>query len=97
MRNDMRIVTLELKLRANWVHSLKEKRMILKSILAKLRNEFNVSVAEIGQQDTHQLLNIGIASIAHNNAQADSIVENILHFIEYNTEAELIDIIKEIL
>lgn len=43
----MRIVTLELTLRANWVHSLKEKRMIIKSLLAKLKNEFNVSVAEI--------------------------------------------------
>lgn len=93
----MRIVTLELTLRANWVHSLKEKRMILKSLLAKLRNEFNISVAEIGLQDTHQLLNIGIAAIAHNNAQADSIIENILQFIECNTEAELIDIVKEIL
>ncbi len=89
----MKIVTLELTLRANWVHSLKEKRMIVKSLLAK----FSVSVAEIGQQDTHQLLCIGIVAIAHNNAQADSIVENILQFIECNTQAELIDIIKEML
>lgn len=93
----MRIVTLELTLRANWVHSLKEKRMIIKSLLAKLKNEFNVSVAEIDQQDTHQLLCIGIAAIAHNNAQADSIIENILQFLECNTQAELTDIIREIL
>lgn len=91
----MKVVILELTLRANWVHSLKEKRMILKSLLSKLKNEFNVSVAEIGHQDTHQLLNIGIATIVHNNAQADSIVENILHFTEMNTQAEIIDIQKE--
>jgi uncharacterized protein len=93
----MKIVILELTLRANWVHSLKEKRMILKSLLSRIKNQFNVSVAEIGHQDSHQLIHIGIVSIAHNNAQADSIIENILHFVETNTEADIFDIQKEII
>ena len=37
------------RLRAPWVHSLKEKRMIVKSLVAKLRNRFNVSAAEIDE------------------------------------------------
>lgn len=93
----MQILVLTLTLRANWVHSLKEKRMILKSLLSKLNHKFNVSTAEINHQDTHQHLSIGIVSIAHNTAQADSIAEHILQFIETSTQAELIDIQKEIL
>lgn len=93
----MKIAVLELTLRANWVHSLKEKRMILKSILSKLKNQFNVSVAEIGLQDNHQMLHIGIVTIVHNYAQADSIIENLLTYIDSHTEAEIIDIQKHIL
>lgn len=43
----MKILALKLKLRASWVHSLKEKRMIVKSLTAKLQNKFNVSAAEL--------------------------------------------------
>ena len=43
----MNIATITLRLHAPWVHSLKEKRMIVKSIIAKLQNKFHVSSAEI--------------------------------------------------
>lgn len=91
----MKLAVLEVTLRTAWVHSLKEKRMIVRSLMDKLRNQFNVSVAEIDSQDTHQLLTIGIVSIAHNTAQADSILDNILNYIEKNTDAELIEIHRE--
>ena len=41
------------RLYAPWVHSLKEKRSIVKSLIAKLRNRYHVSAAEIDEQDTH--------------------------------------------
>ncbi len=43
----MFVATIIFKLRAPWVHSLKEKRMIVKSLVAKLQNKFHVSEAEI--------------------------------------------------
>ena len=43
----MRIATIIFRLRAPWVHSLKEKRMIIKSLVAKLLNRYNVSASEI--------------------------------------------------
>lgn len=49
----MTVAVLTLRLRAPWAHSLKEKRMELKSLLARLRNRFNVSAAETDEQDTH--------------------------------------------
>lgn len=92
----MRVAVLKIRLYAPWVHSLKEKRMVVKSVVAKVRNQFHVSVAEVEQQDIHQTVVIGIASIVAHNAQADSIIEEIIKFIECNTEAEIIDIEREI-
>ena len=92
----MIIATITFKLRAPWVHSLKEKRMIVKSILAKLQNRFHVSAAEIDEQDTHQIIVIGVAAIVPHNAQADSLMESISRFVEENCEAEIIDEEREI-
>jgi uncharacterized protein YlxP (DUF503 family) len=92
----MIIATITFKLHAPWVHSLKEKRMIVKSILAKLENRFHVSAAEIDEQDTHQIIVIGVAAIVPHNARADSLMENISRFVEENCEAEIIDEEREI-
>ena len=51
----MKIAAMTFRLRASWVHSLKEKRMIVNSLTAKLQNRFHVSAAEIDEQDTHQV------------------------------------------
>ena len=93
----MRIATIIFRLRAPWVHSLKEKRMIVKSLVAKLRNRYNVSAAEIDEQDTHQIIVIGVAAIVPHNAFADSLMEDISQFVDENTEAEIIDEEREIL
>lgn len=92
----MRIVVMTFRLRAPWAHSLKEKRMIVKSLIAKLQNKFHVSAAEIDEQDTHQIIVIGVAAIVSHNALADSLMEEISLFVEENTEAEIIDEQREI-
>ena len=84
------------RLHAPWVHSLKEKRMIVKSLVARLQNRFHVSAAETGEQDTHQIIEIGIATIVPHNALADSVMEEISRFVEENTEVEIIDEMREI-
>ncbi|MBC8060741.1 MAG: DUF503 domain-containing protein [Clostridiaceae bacterium] len=91
----MKILLLTVTLRASWVHSLKEKRMVVKSIVQKLKNKFNISVAEVAEQDIHQIIVIGIAGICGTTAQVDSTMENVITFIEGNTDAEIIDIQKE--
>ena len=91
----MNIATITFRLHAPWVHSLKEKRMIVKSIIAKLQNKFHVSAAEIDEQDTHQIIVIGVAFIVPYNALADSIMDEISVFVEENTEAEILDEMRE--
>ena len=95
-RLDMKIATMTVRLRAPWVHSLKEKRMIVKSLIAKLQNRYHVSAAEIDEQDTHQIIVIGVAAIVPHNAMADSLMDDISLFVEENTEAEIIDEEREI-
>ena len=93
----MKIATITFRLRAPWVHSLKEKRMIVKSLVAKLQNKFHVSAAEIDEQDVHQIIVIGVASIVPHNAMADSLMDEISEFVESNTEAEIVEEIREII
>ncbi len=92
----MVILVLTIELYASWVHSLKEKRMEVKSLVSRLQNKFNVSAAEVAEQDMHQTIVIGIAAIAANTAQADSISENILRFVENATDAQLMHVQKEL-
>ena len=73
--SDMKIATIIFRLHAPWVHSQKENRMIVKSLVAKLQNKFHVSVAEVDEQDIHQIIVIGVAAIVPNNAMADSVME----------------------
>ncbi|EKQ51351.1 MULTISPECIES: DUF503 domain-containing protein [unclassified Clostridium] len=91
----MNILFMRVTLRASWVHSLKEKRMIVRSITQRLKNKFNISVSEADEQDVHKTLVIGIVGICANSAQCDSTMENIINFIECNTDAEIINIEKE--
>jgi len=88
----MRILIMRVTLRASWVHSLKEKRMVIKSIMQKLKNKFNISVSEVAEQDIHQILVIGIAAVCASSSQLDSTKENIISFIEENCDAEIINI-----
>lgn len=92
----MKIAAMTFRLRAPWVHSLKEKRMIVKSLIAKLQNRYHVSAAEIDEQDTHQIIVIGVAALVPHNAMADSLMNDISMFIEENTEAEILDEQREI-
>ncbi|SHH48754.1 hypothetical protein SAMN02745196_00531 [Clostridium collagenovorans DSM 3089] len=91
----MDILILTITLRASFVHSLKEKRMVVKSIMAKLKNKFNISIIESENQDIHQSIVLCIASVCANSKIADSTMEHIITFIEDNCEAEIINIERE--
>lgn len=93
----MKIIIMKINLRASWVHSLKEKRMVVKSIVKKLQNNFNISVCEVENQDKHQSITIGISKIDLSNSQSDASIESIVRYIEGNTDAEITEIDEEII
>ena len=92
----MIIAAVTFRLHAPWVHSLKEKRMVAKSLITRLQNRFHLSAAEIDEQDTHQIIVIGAAAIVPHKAIADSLMDEISVFVEANTEAEIVAEIREI-
>lgn len=91
----MIIRTIIIKLYAPWVHSLKEKRGVVKSICSKVSNKFNVSIAEVDEQNIHQTIILGLAYVSINVVQADRTFEHVINFIEDNTDAEIMDVIHE--
>ncbi|QGU96592.1 DUF503 family protein [Clostridium bovifaecis] len=93
----MIVGTAKIYLYANWVHSLKEKRMVVKSIIGKSKHRFNVSIAEVENQDYHQSIVIGIACVTNTARMANSIIQNVVDFIEENTEAMIENVETEIL
>ena len=83
----MIIGSCKIYLYAPWVSSLKEKRMVVKSIVEKTRHRFNVSIAEVEENDTHKTIVLGFAFVTNEKSHGDSIMNNVLNYIENNTEA----------
>ena len=72
--------------------SLKDKRQIRRSLIEKTRHKFNVSIAEVDTQDTHQTLTIGIAIISGENAHAKKSLDEVIRFMEERADAELMEL-----
>jgi len=79
-------------------HSLKGKRQILRSIIARVRNEFGVAVAEIEDQDLWQRAVIGLAYVSNDAGHANEVLSKAVNFVERaHADAELLDYELEIL
>ena len=90
------VCTIQLHLPANG--SLKGKRAALKPLLARLHREFNVSAAEIDQQDSWQESTIAIASVSNAAAQTEQVLKQAVSWIELNRpDVQLVDWQIEIL
>ncbi len=93
----MFIATANVYMSAEWVYSLKEKRMVVKSIIEKTRHRFNVSIAEVDKQDIHRSIVLGLACVSSSKEHATSMLQNVLSFIERNTDAVVDDVFTEVL
>jgi len=63
-------------------HSLKEKRRIVKSVLARLGNDFNVSVAEVERNDAWQHAVLGVACVSNDQGYAHRLLTKVVRSIE---------------
>lgn len=63
-------------------HSLKEKRMVLRRIKDRVHQKFNVAIAEVGEQDTWQSVQLGFAVVSNELGFTQAIVQKVLDFIE---------------
>jgi uncharacterized protein YlxP (DUF503 family) len=65
-------------------HSLKDKRSVVKSILQRLRNEFNVSTAEVDHQDRWQIAVIGVACVSSDRRYAEQQLHAVVDWLYEN-------------
>ena len=71
--------------------SLKQKRRVVKSIIDRLKNQFNVAVGEVDALDVHQRAVLGIVSVSNDSAHLNRVLSKVVNFIEANSVAELTD------
>ena len=70
---------------------MKEKRRILKSMLAKLRNDFNLSIAEVGRNDILRQAELGAAIVVNESAYGHSVMDKVINRIASRSDALLAD------
>lgn len=63
-------------------HSLKQKRSIIKSIIAKIRKDFNVSIAEVDYQDLWQRTKFAIVTVSNELKHAEKVIQDVLKVID---------------
>ena len=85
------------ELRVHGSHSLKQKRGVVRSITQRVRNRFNVAVAEVGGQDTWQRVELGLVTTSLDSATVRRRLERAVDFIEGTYLAEVMDQELEIL
>ena len=86
---------MEVILRLEGNASLKGKRKVVKSILGRVKARFNVAVSEVGSQDVYETATLGFAVCGPDQRLLNTVLDNILDFIEDNAEAEVADSVME--
>ncbi|HLJ82317.1 MAG TPA: DUF503 domain-containing protein [Ktedonobacterales bacterium] len=73
--------------------SLKDKRQVVRSVLQRLRNQFEIAAAEVDAQDLRQLAVLGLASVSGDAAHAEEILEHAVRYIEASRpDVEITDV-----
>ncbi len=84
------IVTIELHI--PMIDSLKAKRSVIRPIIARLRSEYNVSVAEVGQQDSWRNAVLGVACVSSDKDYAHGLLTKVVESVErWRLDVELVD------
>jgi len=94
----MNIGALMVRLRLPENHSLKGKRKVLRSITSQVSNKFNVSIAEIDDQDFWQVATLGITFVSNDSRHVNQVLSTVMDFIaNVRGDAEVLDYEIEIL
>lgn len=77
--------------------SLKSKRHVLKGIKDRVKNKFNVSVAEVGHNDLWQRTTIGVSVVANDKRFANQVLSRVVEHLHKESEVQILDYSIEIL
>lgn len=77
---------LKVSIHAPGANSLKDKRQVVRSVKDRVKSRFNVSIAEVDDQDLWQRISLGVAVVASDAGHADSQLQSVLSFISANVD-----------
>ena len=88
----MNVGICKIKLRIPENQSLKGKRQVIKSVIDRVKAKFNVSIAEVDDQDLWQISTIGIVSVSNHSPHVNEVLSKVVNYISQNTYgAEMLD------
>jgi len=87
----MIVGSLRVRLLCRQSRSLKDKRQVIRSIKDRMRNSFNISVAEVDELDHLQLAVLGFAMVSNEKVHVRSCLEQVLNALRCHPVAELVD------
>lgn len=94
----MNVGVCKINLRLPENSSLKGKRQVLQSIISRIRNKFNVSVAEVDNHDQWQLASVGICFVSNDQRYTNEVLSKIVDFVTSSRfEVEILNYEIEIL
>ncbi|MFA5072389.1 MAG: DUF503 domain-containing protein [Nitrospirota bacterium] len=83
------VCTIELHLPDS--NSLKAKRHVLKSLKDRIRNKFNVSVAEVGDNDLWQKVSLAVAAVSNDKSHLNQTLDHVMNMVHSIPEIHLLD------
>ena len=93
----MTVAVARIAFRIHGNESLKDKRRVVKSIVEKSRHRFNVSVAEVADQDVHERAVVGVAVVGSDGRVLNSLLDRIVEFMDSLGLAEMVETEIEII
>ena len=93
----MQVGLLQLRILVPDAMSLKDKRRAVKSLKDRIRNRFNVSVAEVGLLDSLRQSELGVALVTNNSTFAESCLSKIVELVRATVKLELLDYTIEVI
>jgi uncharacterized protein YlxP (DUF503 family) len=93
----MIIGALNINFRLHGITSLKAKRKISNSLKQKLKNKFNLSVAEVGYEDSLDHLEIGMVTLSNEKNRVEEVLNKALAMVEAISAEDILDVKMEIL
>ncbi len=78
----MKVGVSQITLHLPGCHSLKEKRQVIKSVITRVRQQFEVAIAEVDEQDRWQIARLGVSCVSNSSQHIDEILGRVQRYIE---------------
>ena len=92
----MQVAICQIEFRLFETHSLKDKRSVVRSLKDRIKQKFNVSIAEVAQNDDHRSGCFGIAIVSNDRRHLERVFTNIVNLVSADGRIEIIKQIFEL-